>query len=119
METLNRASKAGPLLAFVPDFYIDSLCEAVQAVRVHLHPTVHFDDDKYRGHSLLTALGSLVARHFADNRVVFADSKDTLIEALATFVSSEKTLRAMENMKKSEYASYFWKYLMVYTFGVV
>ncbi|CAG0912819.1 unnamed protein product [Notodromas monacha] len=102
METLNRASKVGSLLAFVPDFYIDSLCECVQAIRVHMHPTVPFTDAKFHGKSLLTALGSLIAQHFADERVIFSDSKDSLIEALATFVSSEQTLRAMENMKREE-----------------
>jgi hypothetical protein len=55
-----------------------------------------------RGQSLLTSLGLLITRHFADERVVFADSKDTLIEALANFVSSEKTLRAMERMPLDE-----------------
>jgi hypothetical protein len=45
METINRANRVGSLLAFIPDFYIDTLCESVQAVRNHMHPTVPFDDD--------------------------------------------------------------------------
>lgn len=48
--------------------------------------------------TLLTNVGEFLALHFCDTRIVYADSKDSLIQALAGFVCHKATLTALENM---------------------
>ncbi|KAG0728488.1 E3 ubiquitin-protein ligase RNF123 [Chionoecetes opilio] len=48
--------------------------------------------------SLLTDVGEFLALHFCDARIVYADSKDSLIQALAGFVCHQPTLAALEAM---------------------
>ena len=48
-------------------------------------------------------LGEFLGLHFADERIAFADSKDTLIQALASLVSNQKTLPSLEKMNKVRY----------------
>ncbi|KAK8379093.1 hypothetical protein O3P69_019133 [Scylla paramamosain] len=95
LESLKAASKEGELFAFVPDFYIDSLTELCTAMRLYFTtPPESTDCTK----TLLTDVGEFLALHFCDSRIVYADSKDSLIQALAGFVCHPPTLAALEAM---------------------
>jgi Kip1 ubiquitination-promoting complex protein 1 len=45
---------------------------------------------------LLIEVAEFLCDHFADPRIVHANSKDTLIQALAGFVCSQNTLLSLE-----------------------
>lgn len=51
------------------------------------------------GHEdLLIDIAHFLCDHFADPRIVHANSKDTLVQALASFFSSSSTLVALEKV---------------------
>ncbi|KAJ9584194.1 hypothetical protein L9F63_021458, partial [Diploptera punctata] len=101
LQTVKLASQDGQLFAFVPDFYLDSLIEICSALRNYLHPTSAFENiEGYE--DLLIEVSEFLCDHFSDPRIVHANSKDTLIQALANFVCSSNTLIALE---KVPYAS--------------
>ena len=47
---------------------------------------------------LLVEVAEFLCDHFSDPRIVHANSKDTLIQALASFVSSSNTLLSLERV---------------------
>ncbi|XP_067001612.2 E3 ubiquitin-protein ligase RNF123 isoform X2 [Anabrus simplex] len=97
LNTLKRASQEGQLFSFVPDFYLDSLIELSAALRTYVHPTAAVEN--IEGYDdLLVEISEFLCDHFADPRIVHANSKDTLIQALAHFVCSPNTLHALERV---------------------
>ncbi|XP_066957839.1 E3 ubiquitin-protein ligase RNF123-like isoform X1 [Macrobrachium rosenbergii] len=97
LTTLKDASKEGELFGFVPDFYVESLTEMCCALRSYFTEP---PENVPECHSLLTEVGEFLALHFCDQRIVYADSKDSLIQALAGFVCNKITLTALENMPR-------------------
>ncbi|XP_045119356.1 E3 ubiquitin-protein ligase RNF123-like isoform X2 [Portunus trituberculatus] len=95
LETLKAASREGELFAFVPDFYVESLTELCTAMRLYFNTPPQSTDSTQ---ALLTDVGEFLALHFCDSRIVYADSKDSLIQALAGFVCHPPTLKALEAM---------------------
>ncbi|KAK3886649.1 hypothetical protein Pcinc_009204 [Petrolisthes cinctipes] len=95
LASLKAASAEGELFRFVPDFYVDSLTELCTALRLYFTVPPHALQS-YQ--TLLTNVGEFLALHFCDTRIVYADSKDSLIQALAGFVCHKATLTALENM---------------------
>lgn len=95
LESLKAASREGELFAFVPDFYVDSLTELCTAMRLYFTTPPESTDCTQ---ALLTDVGEFLALHFCDSRIVYADSKDSLIQALAGFVCHPPTLKALEAM---------------------
>ncbi|XP_042209259.1 E3 ubiquitin-protein ligase RNF123-like isoform X2 [Homarus americanus] len=95
LSTLKDASNEGELFGFVPDFYVESLTEMCTALRLYF--TVP-PESIPSSQNLLTSVGEFLALHFCDSRIVYADSKDSLIQALAGFVCHQTTLTALENM---------------------
>ncbi|XP_022238459.1 E3 ubiquitin-protein ligase RNF123-like [Limulus polyphemus] len=96
LQTLEQASKAGLLFAFVPDFYIEACIHTSKAL-VSVFPST--TQCRYPGYmETLTRFGTFLAEHFADKRIVNADLKDLLIEALASYVCNRVTLRALESI---------------------
>ncbi|GLH11947.1 E3 ubiquitin-protein ligase [Gryllus bimaculatus] len=95
LTTMMEASKTDGLFSFVPEFYLETLVELCTALRTFLHPTAPIEDVK-NADQLLMEMGKFLANHFADTRIVHANSKDTLIQSLATFVCSPNTLQALE-----------------------
>lgn len=98
LSTLKAASSEGELFGFVPDFYIESLTEMCTALRLYF--TVP-PESILSSQCLLTSVGEFLALHFCDSRIVYADSKDSLIQALAGFVCHQTTLTALENMPEA------------------
>ncbi|XP_076313486.1 E3 ubiquitin-protein ligase RNF123-like isoform X1 [Tachypleus tridentatus] len=96
LQTLEQASKAGVLFAFVPDFYIEACINTSKALVSVFSST---SQCRYPGYmETLTRFGTFLAEHFADKRIVNADLKDLLIETLASYVCNRVTLRALESI---------------------
>lgn len=98
LSTLKAASSEGELFGFVPDFYVESLTEMCTALRLYF--TIP-PEGVPSSQCLLTSVGEFLALHFSDPRIVYADSKDSLIQALAGFVCHQTTLTALENMPEA------------------
>ncbi|KAK7063244.1 hypothetical protein SK128_006712, partial [Halocaridina rubra] len=95
LKTLKNASNEGGLFGFVPDFYVSSLTEMCTAIRLYFtEPPEKVPESQ----NLLTAVGEFLALHFCDSRIVYANSKDSLIQALGGFVFHQTTLTALEMM---------------------
>ncbi|ROT73610.1 E3 ubiquitin-protein ligase RNF123 [Penaeus vannamei] len=95
LSTLQESSREGELFGFVPDFYVESLTEMCTALRLYFSP---LPESIPGSQALLTSVGEFLALHFCDSRIVYADSKDSLIQALAGFVCHQTTLTALEMM---------------------
>nr|CAD7455281.1 unnamed protein product [Timema tahoe] len=101
LQTVKLSSQEGQLFSFVPDFYLEALVELCTALRTYLHPTCPIDNiEGYE--DLLIEMAEFLCDHFSDPRIVHANSKDTMIQALASFVCCDVTLDALE---KVPYAS--------------
>ncbi|KAJ4433729.1 E3 ubiquitin-protein ligase RNF123 [Periplaneta americana] len=97
LQTVKLASQEGQLFAYVPDFYLDSLVELCAALRTYVHPTAPLENiEGYE--DLLIEVSEFLCDHFSDPRIVHANSKDTLIQALASFVCSPTTLLSLERV---------------------
>ncbi|XP_066594474.1 E3 ubiquitin-protein ligase RNF123-like [Prorops nasuta] len=95
--TLRTASEEGNMFSFVPDFYLDAMSDLFVGIRNHLHPTIPIEGiPDYK--EILLKIADFLCNHFLDPRIVNASAKDTLILALAGFVSNPLTLEAMENV---------------------
>lgn len=97
LQTLEMASMRENLFSFVPDFYLDVLVELSVALRTYFHPTVPLEEIPDH-ETLFVEVGDFLARYFSDPRIVHAASQDTLIQALASFVASPRTLRCLEKI---------------------
>lgn len=97
LQTLQMASRRENLFSFVPDFYLDVLVELSVCLRTYFHPTVPLEEIPDH-EALFIEVGDFLARYFSDPRIVHAASQDTLIQALASFVASPRTLRCIEKI---------------------
>ncbi|KFM72197.1 E3 ubiquitin-protein ligase RNF123, partial [Stegodyphus mimosarum] len=100
LRTLCQASETGVLFSFVPDFYVEACIKCCHALRNFFPPAAPADSlPAFAGHhELLIKYGSFLAHHFADERVVNAELKDSLVQALASYVCYPATLQALESM---------------------
>ncbi|XP_054715787.1 LOW QUALITY PROTEIN: E3 ubiquitin-protein ligase RNF123-like [Uloborus diversus] len=100
LRTLSQASETGVLFSFVPDFYVEACIKCCHALRNFFPPAAPADSlPAFAGHhELLIKYGSFLAHHFADERVVNAELKDSLVQALASYVCYPATLQALESM---------------------
>ncbi|KAB7500766.1 E3 ubiquitin-protein ligase [Armadillidium nasatum] len=117
LGALQESSKIGCLFTFVPDFYIETLTQVSQ----DLNCLISCDQNSKRNDfenfifyqpggfdipkpisqeyfNLLKNVGEFLALHFSDPRIVYADSKDFLIQALAGFVCQRPGLEALESI---------------------
>nr|QVD39346.1 E3 ubuquitin-protein kinase RNF123 [Schistocerca gregaria] len=100
LQSLKKASGEGNLFSFVPDFYLETVVEVCTALRSYLHPTAPLEQVE-GSEELLKDVAEFLCNHFADPRIVNAGSKDTLIQALASFVSQSHTLQCLELVPES------------------
>lgn len=97
LRSLSEASASGSVFAFVPDFYVEACIKCSNALRSFFPPVSALEDlPGYQ--DTLTQYGKFLACHFADPRVVNAELKDSLVQALAAYVCYPTTLQALENM---------------------
>ncbi|CAL1271520.1 unnamed protein product [Larinioides sclopetarius] len=99
LRTLSQASETGLLFSFVPDFYVEACIKCCHALRNFFPPAASDSLPAFAGHhELLIKYGSFLAHHFSDERVVNAELKDSLVQALASYVCYPATLQALESM---------------------
>ncbi|XP_028966775.1 E3 ubiquitin-protein ligase RNF123 [Galendromus occidentalis] len=95
--TLEESSKTGECFAFVPDFYVETCIKLFHSLTSLFPPTSSLSE--IPGHyNLQVRYSTFLAMHFSDKRVVNADLKETLIQALAQHVCPPETLRSLECM---------------------
>uniref|UniRef100_A0ABD2WQJ0 RING-type E3 ubiquitin transferase n=1 Tax=Trichogramma kaykai TaxID=54128 RepID=A0ABD2WQJ0_9HYME len=97
ISTLQSASQSGNLFSFVPEFYLEALGDIVTGLKNHIHPTAPLENIPHFK-LLLQDVAQFLCDHFLDSRIVNANSKDTMILALAGFASNPLTLEALENV---------------------
>ncbi|XP_064604806.1 LOW QUALITY PROTEIN: E3 ubiquitin-protein ligase RNF123-like [Liolophura sinensis] len=97
LQTIEKATTYVDLFQFMPEFYIDVCINTYNALRHYFHPTVAFE--KLEGHlDLLRRYGMFLVNHFADARIVNADVRDNIVQALACFTCYPQSLQTLENL---------------------
>ncbi|CAL8088738.1 unnamed protein product [Orchesella dallaii] len=97
LATLKSSTSEGVLFAFVPEHYISTLINLTWFLLTQMHPTVpHSSLVGLEG--ILTEVAEFVAKHFADTRIIIAETKDTLTQALSSFICNRTMLTALEQM---------------------
>ncbi|XP_053210513.1 E3 ubiquitin-protein ligase RNF123-like isoform X2 [Panonychus citri] len=114
LNTLDHASSCSYLFSFIPDYHIESCLNLSYAIRFYFGSTI---SSKYKGsstfsglfnpeqekeyHELLQQLCVFIASHFGDERIVNADLRESIVQALASLVSNQETLRILESIPQS------------------
>ncbi|CAF88646.1 unnamed protein product, partial [Tetraodon nigroviridis] len=101
IRTIERADGAGSLFAFVPEFYLGVAMNAYSALKNYFSP-VNSMDELPGSEETLTRLASILTKHFADPRIVGTDIKDSLMQALASYVCYPQSLRAVERIPQEQ-----------------
>ncbi|XP_074594446.1 kip1 ubiquitination-promoting complex subunit 1 [Brevipalpus obovatus] len=118
LNTLDQASSCGYLFSFIPDYHIESCMNLCYAIRFYLGTSNNFPTDavsstlrknlcsnassssyqrsEYR--ELLHHFCSFIASHFGDQRIVNADLRESVAQALASLVSNQESLRILETI---------------------
>ncbi|XP_058802185.1 E3 ubiquitin-protein ligase RNF123-like isoform X2 [Phymastichus coffea] len=97
--TLQNASGSGNLFSFVPEFYLEILVDLINNLKTHMHPTVSIENIP-DFQELLKDIAQFLCDHYKDDRIVNANSKDTMILMLAGFASNPITLNALESVSR-------------------
>lgn len=102
LNTLRHSSSCDRLFSFIPDYFVEALISLFSLMRFHLPPTDADQRQKQDYPSLLGQFSSFVASHFCDQRITIPEIKDNLSQALASLVSSQETLKALESISFEE-----------------
>ncbi|XP_030231274.1 E3 ubiquitin-protein ligase RNF123 isoform X2 [Gadus morhua] len=101
IRTVEHADHTGSLFAFAPEFYLNVAMNAYSALKNYFSPANSMDD--LPGYEdTLTQLAAILAKHFADPRIVGTDIKDSLMQALASYVCYPQSLRAVERIPEEQ-----------------
>ncbi|XP_073962464.1 E3 ubiquitin-protein ligase RNF123-like isoform X2 [Choristoneura fumiferana] len=88
---------AESLFAFVPEYHVDAMLELCNTLRLYMHPTVPVqqipDWDE-----LVVSCASFLCAEFADQRIVLASTRESLVQTLASFATQPGTMRAIERV---------------------
>lgn len=100
LKTVEKASEFKLLFQYMPEFYIEIVLNAYNALKNYFHPTMPLDSiEDYP--ALIERYAKFLVRHFADNRIVITDSRDNIIQALACFTCYESSLKVLESLPLS------------------
>lgn len=120
LNTLDNASQCGYHFSFVPDYQIETclnLCHAIRfffgnsesfigaknsSVKNSLSPfgaATQEEKEEYR--KILSHFCNFIAVHFGDERIVNADLRESIAQALASLVSNADALRILEEIPYS------------------
>ncbi|KAM6981114.1 E3 ubiquitin-protein ligase RNF123 [Aplochiton taeniatus] len=101
IQTIEHADSTGSLFAFCPEFYLSVAMNAYSALKNYFSPANSMED--LPGYEdTLTQLAAILAKHFADPRIVGTDIKDSLMQALASYVCYPQSLRAVERIPEEQ-----------------
>ncbi|XP_047202936.1 E3 ubiquitin-protein ligase RNF123 isoform X2 [Girardinichthys multiradiatus] len=101
IRTIEHADNTGCLFAFTPEFYLNVAMNAYSALKNYFSPANSMEE--LPGYEeMLTQLAAIFAKHFADPRIVGTDIKDSLMQALASYVCYPQSLRAVERIPEEQ-----------------
>ncbi|XP_035243538.1 E3 ubiquitin-protein ligase RNF123 [Anguilla anguilla] len=101
IRTIEHADNTGSLFAFTPEFYLNVAMNSYSALKNYFSPSNSMDE--LPGYEdTLTQLAAILAKHFADPRIVGTDIKDSLMQALASYVCYPQSLRAVERIPEEQ-----------------
>ncbi|XP_030579723.1 E3 ubiquitin-protein ligase RNF123 isoform X2 [Archocentrus centrarchus] len=100
-EDIEHADNTGSLFAFAPEFYLNVAMNAYSALKNYFSPANSMEE--LPGYEeTLSQLAAILAKHFADPRIVGTDIKDSLMQALASYVCYPQSLRAVERIPEEQ-----------------
>ncbi|XP_017509576.2 E3 ubiquitin-protein ligase RNF123 isoform X3 [Manis javanica] len=101
VRTVEHSDQTGPLFAFMPEFYLSVAINSYSALKNYFGP-VHSMEELPGYEETLTRLAAILAKHFADTRIVGTDIRDSLLQALASYVCYPSSLRAVERVPEQQ-----------------
>uniref|UniRef100_A0A8D3EDQ9 E3 ubiquitin-protein ligase RNF123 n=1 Tax=Scophthalmus maximus TaxID=52904 RepID=A0A8D3EDQ9_SCOMX len=105
IRTIEHADNTSSLFAFAPEFYLNVAMNAYSALKNYFSPANSMDE--LPGYEeTLAKLAAILAKHFADPRIVGTDIKDSLMQALASYVCYPQSLRAVERIPEEHFCIY-------------
>ncbi|CAG7734881.1 unnamed protein product [Allacma fusca] len=103
LKSLKTASSHGKLFAFVPELYISALVNLTWLLLTQMNPVIPCTNLP-EVEDALADVAEFVATHFADTRIVIAETKDTMTQALSMFICNRTMLTALERMPSESQA---------------
>ncbi|XP_048025920.1 E3 ubiquitin-protein ligase RNF123 isoform X2 [Megalobrama amblycephala] len=101
IRTIEHADSTGSLFAFMPEFYLNVAMNSYSALKNYFSPSNCMEE--LPGYEdTLAQLAAILAKHFADPRIVGTDIKDSLMQALASYVCYPQSLRAVERIPEEQ-----------------
>uniref|UniRef100_A0A8C1RX09 E3 ubiquitin-protein ligase RNF123 n=1 Tax=Cyprinus carpio TaxID=7962 RepID=A0A8C1RX09_CYPCA len=101
IRTIEHSDSTGSLFAFMPEFYLNVAMNSYSALKNYFSPSNCMEE--LPGYEeTLTQLAAILAKHFADPRIVGTDIKDSLMQALASYVCYPQSLRAVERIPEEQ-----------------
>ncbi|KAM3961351.1 E3 ubiquitin-protein ligase RNF123 [Aphomia sociella] len=88
---------ADSLFAFVPEYHVDAMLELCNTLRLYMHPTVPIQQLP-EWEELVVSCASFLCAEFADQRIVLASTRESLVQTLASFATQPTTMRAIEKV---------------------
>uniref|UniRef100_A0A452QS34 RING-type E3 ubiquitin transferase n=1 Tax=Ursus americanus TaxID=9643 RepID=A0A452QS34_URSAM len=101
LRTIEHGDRTGSLFAFMPEFYVSVAINSYSALKNYFGP-VHSMEELPGYEETLTRLAAILAKHFADTRIVGTDIRDSLMQALASYVCYPHSLRAVERIPEEQ-----------------
>ncbi|XP_077678109.1 E3 ubiquitin-protein ligase RNF123 isoform X2 [Eretmochelys imbricata] len=101
IRTIEHGDRTGSLFAFMPEFYLSVAMNSYSALKNYFSP-VHSMEELPGYEETLTHLAAILAKHFADSRIVGTDIRDSLMQALASYVCYPHSLRAVERIPEEQ-----------------
>lgn len=101
IRTIEHTDNTGSLFAFMPEFYLNVAMNSYSALKNYFSPSNCMEE--LPGYEeTLTQLAAILSKHFADPRIVGTDIKDSLMQALASYVCYPQSLRAVERIPEDQ-----------------
>ncbi|XP_053152813.1 E3 ubiquitin-protein ligase RNF123 isoform X2 [Hemicordylus capensis] len=101
IRTIEHGDRIGSLFAFMPEFYLSVAMNSYSALKNYFSP-VNSMEELPGYEETLTHLAAILAKHFADSRIVGTDIRDSLMQALASYVCYPHSLRAVERIPEEQ-----------------
>ncbi|CAJ0947630.1 unnamed protein product [Ranitomeya imitator] len=104
LRSIQHSDRTGALFSFMPEFYLNVAMNSYNSLKNYFSPVSSMEE--LPGYEdTLTCLAAILAKHFADARIVGTDIKDSLMQALASYVCYPHSLRAVERISEEQQIS--------------
>uniref|UniRef100_A0A8C3V8Y7 RING-type E3 ubiquitin transferase n=1 Tax=Catharus ustulatus TaxID=91951 RepID=A0A8C3V8Y7_CATUS len=101
IRTIEHGDRTGSLFAFMPEFYLSVAMNSYSALKNYFSP-VNSMEELPGYEETLMRLAAILAKHFADSRIVGTDIRDSLMQALASYVCYPHSLSAVERIPEEQ-----------------